>query len=286
VLKNNGDGTFQAKVDYGVRSYPHSVFCADLDGDTDLDLAVANAGSDNVSILKNNGDGTFQTKVDYGAGDNPYSVFCADLDGDTDLDLAVANFFSDNVSILMNLTPQSLSYTLWFFAYSPVDLIVTDPKGDSIGVNFNTIPFATYDTTQNVGGDEDKDDVVTIPNPLVGQYMVKVIAEPGADTGHYSLSIKLDGNEDKPLAQNFPIPPPDQVDTYNYPVIEYLRGDANSDKKTTVSDVIYLINYLFKGGPAPDPVYLGDVNCDGKTTVTDVVYLINYLFKGGPAPCS
>jgi len=28
----------------------------------------------------------------------------------------------------------------------------------------------------------------------------------------------------------------------------------------------------------------GDANCDGKVTVSDVVYLINYLFKGGPPP--
>lgn len=30
---------------------------------------------------------------------------------------------------------------------------------------------------------------------------------------------------------------------------------------------------------------IGDVNCDEKITVSDVVYLINYLFKGGPPPC-
>ena len=185
--------------------------------------------------------------------------------------------------------------TLIITAYSPVDLIITDPNADSIGVNFNFIPNATYDTTIDKNSDGDLDDIVTIPNPIVGDYMVKVKAEPDADTGHYSLTIKLDNNEDKPLAQNLPIPPPDQVDTYTYSVIEYLRGDANTDKKTTVSDVIYLINYLFKGGPAPNPVNLGDVNycqcpipqdCDGKVTVSDVVYLINYLFKGGPAPCS
>ncbi len=104
ILKNNGDGTFQTKVDYAAGYGPYSVFCADLDGDTDLDLAVANSGSYNVSILKNNGDGTFQAKVDYGAGNGPRSVFCADLDGDLDLDLAVANFKSDDVSILFNRT--------------------------------------------------------------------------------------------------------------------------------------------------------------------------------------
>jgi len=64
-----------------------------------------------------------------------------------------------------------------------------------------------------------------------------------------------------------------------------LCGDVNGDGKVNVSDVIYLVNYLFKGGPLPIPELLvGDVNGDGKVTVSDVVYLINYLFKGGPPP--
>lgn len=69
-------------------------------------------------------------------------------------------------------------------------------------------------------------------------------------------------------------------------VLKVLRGDANGDGKWTVSDVVYLINYLFKGGPPPVPcLQVGDINCDSKVTVADVVYLINYLFKGGPPPC-
>ena len=71
ILKNNGDGTFAAAVNYGVGSYPLSVCAADLDGDGDSDLAVANSGSNNVSILKNNGDGTFAAAVNYGVGSWP-----------------------------------------------------------------------------------------------------------------------------------------------------------------------------------------------------------------------
>ncbi|MGB7061388.1 MAG: FG-GAP-like repeat-containing protein, partial [Candidatus Zixiibacteriota bacterium] len=93
---------FAPAINYGAGDGPASVFCADLDGDSHLDLAVANLNSDSVSILKNNGDGTFQTKADYGAGDGPVSVFCADLDGDLDLDLAVANAIANSVSILEN----------------------------------------------------------------------------------------------------------------------------------------------------------------------------------------
>ncbi len=61
-------------------------------------------------------------------------------------------------------------------------------------------------------------------------------------------------------------------------------GDANADGSLTVADVVYLVNYLFKGGPVAKPYEAGEANCDGKVTISDVVYLVNYLFKGGPAP--
>jgi hypothetical protein len=60
-------------------------------------------------------------------------------------------------------------------------------------------------------------------------------------------------------------------------------GDANADGNTSVSDVVYLINYLFKGGVEPWMAY-SDANGDTKLSVSDVVYLINYLFKGGSPP--
>jgi hypothetical protein len=65
---------------------------------------------------------------------------------------------------------------------------------------------------------------------------------------------------------------------------EVLRGDVNRDGVVDGSDVVYLINYLFIGGPAPDPLELGDANCDGVVNSGDVVYLVNYLFIAGPPP--
>jgi hypothetical protein len=85
------------------------VFAADLNGDSDTDLAVANRHSDNVSILVGNGDGTFQRAGNFGVGSSPVSVRAADLDGDNDKDLAVANLFSNNVSILSNLDNPTVS---------------------------------------------------------------------------------------------------------------------------------------------------------------------------------
>jgi hypothetical protein len=64
----------------------------------------------------------------------------------------------------------------------------------------------------------------------------------------------------------------------------FVAGDANNDETVDVSDVVYLINYLFISGPPPIALPSGDANCDGKIDISDVVYLINYLFIHGPAP--
>ena len=65
----------------------------------------------------------------------------------------------------------------------------------------------------------------------------------------------------------------------------FKRGDANGDKEVTIADVVYLINYLLKSGPVPDPLESGDADCDSEVKIEDVVYLINYLFNSGPPPC-
>jgi len=69
------------------------------------------------------------------------------------------------------------------------------------------------------------------------------------------------------------------------PSFAYICGDADGDQNINISDAVYLVNFIFKGGPQPDPVEAGDVNLDGDLNIGDPVYLINYIFKGGPAPC-
>ena len=63
-----------------------------------------------------------------------------------------------------------------------------------------------------------------------------------------------------------------------------LRGDCNNDGAIDAADVVCLINYLYQGGFAPDPLEIGDANCDGTVDASDVVVLINYLFQGGDPP--
>ncbi len=68
--------------------------------------------------------------------------------------------------------------------------------------------------------------------------------------------------------------------------VSFACGDANQDAVIDVGDLVYIINYLYKSGPAPNPLELGDVNLDTIVDVGDVIYLVNYLYKSGSAPCS
>jgi len=73
-------------------------------------------------------------------------------------------------------------------------------------------------------------------------------------------------------------------------------GDANGSGDIDIDDVVYLIGYIFSGGPAPTPyLFCGDADCSGSYSkgtndyapgvdIDDVVYLIGYIFSGGPAP--
>ncbi len=66
----------------------------------------------------------------------------------------------------------------------------------------------------------------------------------------------------------------------------YICGDANSSGSVSISDVVFLINYIFAGGAAPSPVARGDANCSGNVNISDAVFLVNFIFSGGPKPCA
>jgi PKD repeat protein len=61
-------------------------------------------------------------------------------------------------------------------------------------------------------------------------------------------------------------------------------GDVNSDNMLNILDVVFLINFLYKDGPAPALPEKADLNDDTLYNILDVVYLINFLYKGGPQP--
>lgn len=74
--------------------------------------------------------------------------------------------------------------------------------------------------------------------------------------------------------------------TISDPAPQYVCGDADGSTSVSISDAVYLIQYIFAGGPAPIPLEVGDCDCSGLVTISDAVFLINYIFGGGPAPCA
>lgn len=75
-----------------------------------------------------------------------------------------------------------------------------------------------------------------------------------------------------------------EVNSGQVGTIHVARGDANNDTIINILDVVYLITYKYKYGPAPVTLAAGDADADGKIDILDITYLINYKYKGGPPP--
>jgi hypothetical protein len=118
------------------------VTSADLDGDGDVDLAVANdlnilppsnlAGT--VSVLLNQGNGTFAAPVFHVVGDwtsSAYDLTNADLNGDGRVDLVAANDNNDYIAVLLNQGGGAFApYKKYPVAGGPYQVVATDLDED------------------------------------------------------------------------------------------------------------------------------------------------------------
>ncbi len=68
-----------------------------------------------------------------------------------------------------------------------------------------------------------------------------------------------------------------------------MRGDVNHDgaPNIDISDLVYMVDYMFTGGPPPPCMEEGDIDASGGIDISDLVYLVDYAFNGGslPPPC-
>lgn len=100
IWLGNGDGTFQAPVDYRTGKRPLTVAFADFNNDRRPDLLVVNGEMDTFTVFLGNGDGTFQSGKESGADAGPVFGFGRDFNGDNFADVAIVNLQSSNLSIL------------------------------------------------------------------------------------------------------------------------------------------------------------------------------------------
>ena len=101
---------------------------------------------------------------------------------------------------------------------------------------------------------------------------------PGAGLNRYRIRTERGG------VQSFP------VEVVALPLGvpgTFLRGDANGDGRVDVSDVVFGVLYLFRGGSEPKCLDAVDADDSGVLDVSDAVTLLHFLFLGGrslPAP--
>jgi hypothetical protein len=93
-------GLFPGEV-FATGATPESATTADFNGDGNMDLAVANGGSDNVSVLLGDGAGGFATATNFAAGTLPVSVISADFNGDGKSDILWRDSLTGNTVIWM-----------------------------------------------------------------------------------------------------------------------------------------------------------------------------------------
>ncbi len=127
--------------------------------------------------------------------------------------------------------------------------------------------------------------LVTAGKNLVGADSLTIGYFNGPAPGKY----RYGGILDELALYNVALTEPTIDDHYNHGAggrYCYICGDADASGAVTVSDVVYLINFIFAGGNAPQPLASGDADCSGFITISDAVYLIGFIFSGGAAPCA
>jgi hypothetical protein len=257
VALGNGDGTFGAPIPVPASAHVdlESLLIADLDGDSNLDLAAIELGSSTLTVALGNGDGTFEPATDYQTDrTNLADLAVGDLDRDRDLDLVTADAGEQSISVLENdgtgsfhrsgsvalPSGQPGSVTLADFdgdgaldvATTPVSpgVAVLDGRGD---LTFDSPRFLPVDGGQQVESADLNGDAV--PDLAV------------ADTSH-TLSILEGvgaGNFDTPVA----------LTTGNYPAsiaITDLNGDNRPDLVTGNSAGHSISTMLNTGQPTAE----------------------------------
>jgi hypothetical protein len=222
---------FLPAVNYNAGSGPFSVAVGDFNGDGKADLAMANSGSSNVSVLLGNGNGTFQAAVNYNAGTGPVSVAVGDFNGDGKADLAAANQFSNTVSVLLGNGDGTFQAAVNYNAGTAPDSVAV---GDFNGDGKADLAVANYDSN-NVS--------VLLGN---GDGTFQAAVNYGAGTNPESVAVgdfNGDGKADLAVANS------------QGANVSVLLGSGDGTFQAAVN---------YNAGSVPASVAVGDFNGDGK----------------------
>lgn len=286
VRLNNGSGIFTAHSGCPVGGQADDVFAADLDGDGDLDLAVPNAMTDNVSVLFNDGNGVFvpQPALQYPSGSGPNSVVAADLDGDGYCDLAVTNVSADNLFFHLNNRNGTFAAQIVYAvgdAPAPRSIRAADLDGDG-DLDLSTV---------NAGSD----DVSVLLNNGDGTFAPQSVYAVGWAPNGTSVA-DMDGDGDLDLAVENILDKDISVLLNNgdgtfAPHVDYSIPNYPGSIFAADLDNNNIIDLAITGGNPPTISLLfnqftpcvcgarGDIDNDGGADPMDVALLVLYVYK-------
>ena len=103
LLLNGGGGILYNDQDKDLPTgrNPAGIVCADFNEDGIPDLALANSGSDTISVFLGKGDGSFNARKDFPTASGPLVIAVSDFNRDGHLDVAVTAVEDEKVSILL-----------------------------------------------------------------------------------------------------------------------------------------------------------------------------------------
>jgi hypothetical protein len=135
LLGTGGTGvaTFGSPTNYTTGDVPRAVATANFDGDSDLDLVVANQGasSNSVRVLLGAGNGTFTVSTNLAACSGPNSLAISDFNGDSDPDIVTVNEDCNTASVWLGGAGASFgARTDYAVGVLPDELAAGDVNGD------------------------------------------------------------------------------------------------------------------------------------------------------------
>jgi Leucine-rich repeat (LRR) protein/Ca2+-binding EF-hand superfamily protein len=140
------------RTDFAVGTNPRSVVIEDFNGDNIADIATANGGTDDVSVLIGTGAGSFGTATNFPTtGSNSSFVASGDFNKDGNIDLAVTNYLSNDVSILIGTGTGSFgAATIFAVGMQPISVAVGDFNADG-NLDLATTNFVSNDVSILIG---------------------------------------------------------------------------------------------------------------------------------------
>jgi hypothetical protein len=158
--------------------------------------------------------------------------------------------------------------------FTRVQYAVIRPCGTDAGVNLLEDCEAPVETVCDDETDNDGDELADCDDPdcaRAANCRVETVCDDGLDDDGDEMTDCVD---------------PDCALLPACLAKKFYRADPNDDGTCNITDGIYILNFLFLGGPAPTCRESADANNDKAVNITDGIYVLNYLFLGGPAPAA